>query len=268
MKQLVSPLFAMIAAQLLAGVAVADRSEARIENSWLMLVKTTSTDPAKETQFNEWYDNIDIPDVLDVPGYMRARRGLRVADVESPASDSHNDDGRYVALYDIKSQDIDKTIIDMLMATRKMEMAGRSTDLLKVTERVYYRQYAPAYEAPNAKPSGSNEYLLLERVVCCRDQAAEERFNDWYDNTHIPGLGQAKGFIRATRYELYRVLMVEPKQVPTFLTVYEMKSESAGQAVKAVREAAEKLQEAGRMSKLFVAGGSVMYLKIKDVRNR
>src|SRR5437868_1312179 len=222
MQRLMFPLCIAIVAQLLAGVVAADDSAPRIENSWLMLVKTNSTDAAREAQFNDWYDNIDIPDVLEVPGYLRARRGLKVADVELPASDLHNDAGRYVALYDIKSQDIDKTIIDMLMATRKMEMAGRSTDLLKVTERVYYRQHAPAYEAPNAKPSDGNEYLLLERVVCCRDQAAQKQFNDWYDNVHVPGLSQAKGFMRATRYELYRVLMVEPKEVPTYLTVYEM----------------------------------------------
>ncbi|HEY6926549.1 MAG TPA: hypothetical protein VI653_23900, partial [Steroidobacteraceae bacterium] len=47
----------------------ADSSDAP---QWLMLVRTVNTDPSKEQEFNAWYDDIDIPDVLKVPGYRRA----------------------------------------------------------------------------------------------------------------------------------------------------------------------------------------------------
>ena len=76
MKKLVTPLFMVILSQLVLNVAVAGGSQAGTENNWLMMVTTKSTDTAREAEFNDWYDDIDIPDVLAVPGYMRARRGL------------------------------------------------------------------------------------------------------------------------------------------------------------------------------------------------
>jgi hypothetical protein len=51
-----------------------------------------------------------------------------------------------VALYNIESSAIDKTIIDMLMATWKMLSEGRDTPLLKVTERAYYHRSLPRTE--------------------------------------------------------------------------------------------------------------------------
>jgi len=70
-------------------------------NDWLMLVATNSTDAARDAEFNAWYDDIDIPDVLEVPGYQRARRGLRLGTAAVPVSALPADEGRYVALYDI-----------------------------------------------------------------------------------------------------------------------------------------------------------------------
>ena len=120
-------------------------SERDDPRQWLMMVMTENTDPARDADFNDWYDNVDIPDVLQVPGYRRARRGREQLTAESEAPSSPTDPLKYVALYDIDSRDIDKTIIDMLMASWGMEKSHHSTDLLKVTERVYFRQYGPAY---------------------------------------------------------------------------------------------------------------------------
>jgi len=266
MTKLVAQLFLLILAQWVSGAAIAGESMAGIEDRWLMLVATRCTDPAREAQFNAWYDDIDIPDVLEVPGYERARRGRRLEVPQSGATGAPDDDGPYVALYDIGSSNIDKTIIEMLMATRKMEMRGRSTDLLKVVERVYYRQRAPTIEALTSRPSGGNEYLLVERADCCRDAAAEARFNAWYDDTHLPGVMKTKGFLRATRYELYRVLMVEPKEASKFLTVYELEAASAEVAANQMRMVIEQLRDAGRTDDSVIERGSAMYLKIKDVK--
>ncbi len=115
-------------------------------DDWLMMVTTHNTDPRRSADFNDWYDRIDIPDVLQVPGYMRARRGARQA-ADSRAVDASDAQSEYVALYDIKSRYIDKTIIDMLMASWGMEKAHHSTDLLKVTERVYFHRYPGTYPA-------------------------------------------------------------------------------------------------------------------------
>lgn len=253
-------------ALLMAGSAQAGGAGAQVADGWLMMVATRCTDPAREAQFNAWYDDIDIPDVLEVPGYMRARRGLRLGTPTAPVAALPDSEGRYVALYDIDSAAIDKTIIEMLMATRKMESRGRSTDLLKVTERVYYQQHAPSVEAPTAARAGGDEYFLVERADCCRDAAAEGRFNDWYDRTHIPEVLKRPGFVRATRYELYRVLMIEPKVASRFLTVYELRADTPGQATAAMTSVIGELRTAAHANDSIVEAGSLMYRKIRDVK--
>lgn len=237
---------------------------------WLMLVATKNLEPLNEAAFNHWYDDIDIPDVLKVPGYKRARRGLRQTVPGFSTAAQEAEDGRYIALYDIETPNMDRTIIDMLMAAKKMDMTGRSIGALKVTERVYFRQLGNTVEVPNAAPKSGNRYLYLERVACCRDEATETALNDWYDNTHVPDVAAVgtEGLLRIERLEVYRVVMVEPLQVPRFLTVYEFDADSAGQVVTTMRHVNEQLKRNDRISDLFVESGSVILKQIKDVRRQ
>jgi hypothetical protein len=279
---------------MMAHVALAATSSnvsATASDAWLMMVATRCTDPARDAEFNAWYNDIDIPDVLEVPGYQRARRGLRLGTAAAPVSALPDTEGRYVALYDIASGNIDKTIIEMLMATRKMESRGRSTDLLAVTERVYYLRLAPTVERSGAthvtggnKPSddasgaaggskpqqdndaASDEYLYVERLDCCADTEIEARFNEWYDHEHVATVLARPGFERATRYELYRVLMNEPKEASRYLTVYELRTRSPEEAAKQMEATRSLLRDHAHTPASVVERDSLMFRKIRDVR--
>ena len=241
-----------------AGVGAAD-------DRWFMVVKTVSTDPAKEVEFNDWYDRIDIPDVLEVPGYMRARRGLGQPLPDFPAADLQEVEGKYVALYDIRSPNIDRTIIDMLMLSQKMVARDRSTNLLKVVGRFYYQQTAPAYEAPAPKSAGRNHYLVLITADCCADAAQAGRFEKWYERSYVPAVLRAPGVLRLTRYRLYRVLMVDPVGMPPFLAVAEVMADSAEQAARSLDRVAGPIAAEGSTNGLYMERGSTVYLQIADV---
>ena len=60
--------------------------------------------------------------------------------------------------------------------------------------------------------------------------------------------------------------MVEPRQVPRFLTVYEFTAGSAEQVVGAMRSLNQRLTQADRMSDLFVESGSAVFQQIREVR--
>lgn len=237
-----------------------------VKDHWLMMVTTENTDPARESEFNDWYNNVDIPDVLQVPGYARARRGREQGISESATADSQQTPHKYVALYDIRSHDIDKTIIDMLMASWSMEKSHHSTDLLKVTERVYFHQYGPTSVTPTRKPTKANRYLYLARFDCCHDAAAEKKFNDWYGNTYVRTVLTEEGIVNVTRYKLYRVLMEKPLKIPNFMSVFEIDADSAAQAMQSMQKVREKLSGADRASKSIVEGSPSIFLEIKDVR--
>ena len=240
--------------------AVTNAAATGSRGQWLMVVKTVNTDPAREAQFNEWYDKIDVPDVLEVPGYMRARRGVKVM------PDPNTDDGKYIALYNMEGASIDRIIIDMLMATLKMEQRGRSTDLLKVVERVYYREYARPIQSTGAPATGARRFLAVLRADCCRDVGDEAAFNRWYDDAFVPGVLRATGADRATRYELYRVLMFEPRQVPRYLTVVELRADSATDAQNLLQGAIDRLQRKRDPRFASITSDMHLYLQIGDVR--
>jgi hypothetical protein len=263
------PRLLLVLATLLGAVSRAD-AQPGPNDHWLMLVATKNLNPSREDAFNHWYDDIDIPDVLKVPGYRRARRGVRqtVAGFSAPGQEA--EDGRYMALYDIETTDMNRTIIDMLIAAKKMDMTGRSIEELKVTERVYFHTHGGTIDVPNAKSAGHNTFLYLERVRCCRDEATAAAINDWYDSTHIPDVARAglEGLLRITRYEVHRVVMVEPRQVPRFLTVYEFEATSGEQVVATMHRINERLAKADRMSELFVESESAIFQQIRDVRRQ
>jgi hypothetical protein len=239
-----------------------------VQQNWLMMVSTENTDPSRASEFNDWYDHVDIPDVLEVPGYERARRGVEESIAGYSSGATERTPAKYVALYDIKSRAIDKTIIDMLMASWGMEKSHHSTDLLKVTERVYFRQYGAIRARLNPDPSKGNEYLYLARFNCCRNPSAARDFDAWYNSKYAAAVLASSGFTRIARYKLYRVLMDHPVEMPEFLSILELTADSAAQAAQDVNEVRTKLSGIDRENLPILEKSRSMFLKINDVRRQ
>lgn len=60
------------------------------DNAAAVLVVTIEVDPAREDDFNRWYDTKHVPERLAMPGFRSARR---FASTERP--------GRYLAIYEL-----------------------------------------------------------------------------------------------------------------------------------------------------------------------
>lgn len=238
------------------------------QQNWLMMVTTENTDPSRASEFNDWYDHVDIPDVLKVPGYERARRGAAESIAEYSAGAPERVPVKYVALYDIKSRAIDKTIIDMLMASWGMEKSHHSTDLLKVTERVYFRQYGAIGAKSNPEPSNGNKYIYMVRFDCCHNPKAARDFDAWYNSKYTPAVLASPGFTRIARYRLYRVLMDHPVEIPEFLSILEVAADSAAQAVQDVHEVRTRLSGTDRENLSILEKNRSMFLKIQDVKRQ
>ena len=69
---------------------------------YTFVVLSNPTTPGQEAEYNEWYNKIHIPDVLNVPGFVAAQR-FKVADTQlGDGTPAH----RYLALYEIDTDDI------------------------------------------------------------------------------------------------------------------------------------------------------------------
>lgn len=68
---------------------------------YTMLVSTNPVD-GREGEFNDWYDNQHVPDVLKLEGFVAARR-LRLADTVPPQDCTH----RYLAVYEVEAESVE-----------------------------------------------------------------------------------------------------------------------------------------------------------------
>jgi hypothetical protein len=66
--------------------------------------------PGREEEYNRWYDDVHLPHVLAVPGFVSARR-LKLA--EEPGVENTPLPGRYLALYEMETDDPDAVLRDM-----------------------------------------------------------------------------------------------------------------------------------------------------------
>ena len=104
---------------------------------WLLTVESNCCDPSREQEFNEWYNNIHMPDILEIPGFMRA------AFYEN--TNPSEGQGKFLAVYEIETDDLARTLseFDEIVNTRAKQ--GRMSELGVAVGGGLYRQAgAPA----------------------------------------------------------------------------------------------------------------------------
>lgn len=77
-----------------------------------MIAYTNPSQPGREDEYNEWYNNTHVPQILALPGFVNATR-FKLADKQTvPGKRSR----RYVAVYELESDDIDATVASLISA--------------------------------------------------------------------------------------------------------------------------------------------------------
>src|SRR5579872_4588622 len=66
----------------------------------------------KENEFNEWYDQHHVPDVVNVPGFISGQR-FKLADAQFGNAEATKA-FKYLALYEIETDDIAATIKELI----------------------------------------------------------------------------------------------------------------------------------------------------------
>ncbi len=99
---------------------------------WLLTVETNCCDSSRENEFNNWYDTVHVPDILETPGFVRAVRYENTNPAEGQ--------GKFIALYEIETDDLASTLakFDEIVNARAKE--GRMSDLVAVVGGRLYRQ--------------------------------------------------------------------------------------------------------------------------------
>ena len=102
---------------------------------WVLVVKANCADQSFEDhhEFNEWYDNIHVPDIMTIPGFKTATRYIN-PDISTLET------GKYLAIYNIETNNINDIITAMANNYYKWKKEGRMSDLLSVVSMAFYKQ--------------------------------------------------------------------------------------------------------------------------------
>lgn len=99
---------------------------------WLLIVESNCADPDREQDFNEWYNNTHLPDMLELSSVIRATRYENMNPGDGEA--------KYVALYEVESEDFQETLNEIARHLEEKTKQGRMSDLLQVTRRLRVKQ--------------------------------------------------------------------------------------------------------------------------------
>ncbi len=105
---------------------------------WLLTVESNCSDPSREKEFNEWYDTIHLPDVLETPGMVRAAR----YENSNPAEGQ----GKFLAIYEIETGDLGQTMAAFSENVNRKSEQGRMSDLVVAVGGGLYRQITAPIE--------------------------------------------------------------------------------------------------------------------------
>ena len=107
-------------------------------DKWVLLIGTNCSDVSKEKEFNDWYDNIHLSDILETPGFTAAVRYENASPAEGEA--------KYLAAYHIETGDIEGFMKQHQEDLAGKREAGRFSPLLQVVSRGLYRQIGSLYK--------------------------------------------------------------------------------------------------------------------------
>lgn len=105
---------------------------------WVAQVETNCTDPNREKEFNEWYAQIHLHDMLEIPGFLRATRYEAV----NPAAGQP----KFMTIYEVETDDLNQTMAAAGEQMKRVTEAGRMSDLGVVAGIRLYRQIIPPIE--------------------------------------------------------------------------------------------------------------------------
>ena len=111
---------------------------------YLFVTYTDCADLSREEEFNEWYNNVHVPDMLETPGMISATRWENVYP-------KGNNRRRYVAMYELETDDVEKFDEALRENGRRSKEGDRFSDLIILdppeVPRIIYKQIMPPKKA-------------------------------------------------------------------------------------------------------------------------
>ena len=167
----------------------------------------------KEVEFNRWYNEEHLDELLAIPGVLSAGRYIAVSG--SP---------KYLACYELENPEVRDTpeyqehLIRPTEWSKRLDLHGIATRMVQNN----YRQIFPLEVSREVAESDMARALQMGRMSIPADQ--EDQWNEFYNTIYAPNYVEAPGCIRFRRYSLYQ------GHGPKYSVVYEFEHERVSES--------------------------------------
>jgi hypothetical protein len=187
--------------------------------------------PAKiEAEWNKWYDATHIPNRINKPGWISARR-FEVVGGESKG------EYKYLSVYDLKN--VDALTSEPYLKLRDWEASLPPDRFEAITPKLprfargIYEQIYPErgeYQIPNTE--------VIFAIAHDVPPGKDDEFNAWYHTEHIPAMmNNVPGFVTGRRFKLLETPLSPrvwstgpPPTSPKYVSLWDLESEKVFQS--------------------------------------
>jgi len=195
-----------------------------VKQYWVMVFSRPIA--GKDTEFNQWYDQQHVPDMLSIPGFTAAQRFVTVQ-AATPTSTLPP----YLVIYDVNTRDLDATNAEVMHRIKAGTIRkGKAIDYPGIVTFIYAPLGPPqlAKRLAGTKPpdriAGHDELKTFELIVFSNPvDAQEDEYNHWYDTMHVPDVLHVPGFISGQRFKLAQNASPDTA-IPRYLARFEFTS--------------------------------------------
>lgn len=151
--------------------------------------------PGREADFDRWYDDVHLPEVLEVPGIVHGQK-FRLGPDQMPAAYTPACAFTQVALYGVGG---DPAEVGAEVARRAEEGVFHLTDAMAPAETFFFEPRIARRGAPH---DDAHQALLIFSEPT---PGNEEEFHSWYEEVHLdevlatPGIAAAQRFTHSAR---------------------------------------------------------------------
>ncbi len=180
------------------------------------------TVPAERVEaFDRWYDEEHLADLVAVGGMLLGRRFVR--EIAYPFASPLGMD--FLTLYDAESVDVFSSAEFVAVGTQRTPRTVEVTEGLNPSFN-FYRQISPEHGGGLTKrgpePLAVAGTAIMHVMTGC-DLEAEDDFNRWYEEEHLPRLVEADGVLHARRFVESHGQPSEGQRRPLrYLALYEL----------------------------------------------
>ena len=200
------------------------------------LTLTRCTNPAREAEFNTWYDQVHVPDII--------AGGVATHATRFAHADPHADNLPYLALYELPGKDLARIHQGFADLVDRLRAQGRTFASLHVGRRSMWERIGGRFSTERTGRAKTAGLFIIESQCTPRERARE--FNEWYDRIHIPDLLATGLFHTAHRFQ-----GMAGQDGGTYLAIYETAGDPLDAVHEFVRSHRPKLQAAGRLSDII-----------------